>query len=108
MLFSNGVVGDKFPDTSDGECVKAALTGKLWKIAGPIVQHYHSDVYRDVHWIDKYVDGEAAFYFGIRDTGTSIGTARDEVAYSNAYLYRVEVTNERPGTWYVTITGEAV
>lgn len=53
------------------------IFGFLAETAGPILRHYHSDLYHDALFIQHLVDEwdlkePVEFYWGVRDTGTSI------------------------------------
>lgn len=83
---------------TDLESIRARVHGELVKLASPVVQHYQSDLYHDASWLQKYLTEETvfpwAFFYGVRDTGTSIGTDLDLVRYSNTFVYRVTVSND--------------
>lgn len=68
-----------FLHSGDHELSLPLLFGELVKLAQPIVEHYHSDLWHDAAWIREHiptsmaVGGAYAFVYGVRDTGTSIG-----------------------------------
>lgn len=79
----------------DQDSFRAQIFHELAKLSMGTVVHYLSDFYRDAIWLKTYVTGDAfTFYFGFRDTGTSIGTDADLVKYGNSAqnVYRVDVT----------------
>jgi len=93
---------DDYPESAN-----AKLFGELVKLATPVVESYHSDLYYDAHWIGKYVPYEVtAFYYAVRNTGTSIG--QDKVVVNTSVMphegiYYVEVYNDND-VWKADIT----
>lgn len=88
--------------------VRALLFGEMVKRAIPVVQHYLSDLYHDVRYIDKYVTGPCVFWYMPREWGVNIGMDRDLVIYLRDdihALYRVEITCE-DRVWWATFTPE--
>lgn len=79
--------------------VRAKLFGVLVQLAAPVVEHYHGDLYHDVQWLDDHVNGPMYFYYGVRDTGTGIGTDRDLVVNHNTNAWRVDLTVTPNGRW---------
>lgn len=84
--------------------VRAKLFGVLVQLAAPVVEHYHGDLYHDVHWLDEHVEGPMHFFYGIRDTGTGIGTDRDLVTSHNTLAWRIDLTVSPRGKWEVHLT----
>lgn len=82
----------------DGK-VRAHLMGELIKKAVPVTEQYLSDLYHDVHWIDKYVNGDCTFYFTARSYGTFIGSVPhfgvDGYETFHNYVVTVEGLGER-------------
>lgn len=79
------------------------IFGQLVKLACPVVSHYHSDLYHDAMWLNSHIpDGmyRMVFFYGVRSTGTSIGTDHQLVATSNDHVYRITVTNRRMGDYH--------
>lgn len=85
------------------DSIRAALFGKLLDLAFPIVEHYRGDIFRDALWIDRHVNGPCRFFYGVRDTGTSIGfSQRDVAAMDGNETYSVTLT-ENDGLWRAQI-----
>jgi hypothetical protein len=60
------------------DSVKARVFGELVKRAAPLVEHYHSDFYRDAQWIiGASEDMLAEFYFSADDCGTWLSCEPD-------------------------------
>lgn len=79
------------------------IFGQLVKLACPVVMHYHSDLYHDAMWLNSHIPDEVyrfVFFYGVRATGTSIGTDAQSVRVSNDRVYRITVTNRQTGEWY--------
>lgn len=91
------------------DSVLALMFGQLVKRAMPIVEYYHSDLYRDGQWIDKHIHGVARFFFTARQCGTQIGFDRRLVVeFFNGYSephqsWMVDLTR-REGVWFVQFT----
>jgi hypothetical protein len=86
-------------DDEINDSVRAALFGVLVELAAPVVEHYRGDLYHDVHWIDRHATGPLRFYYGVRDTGTGIGTDRDLVVNHNTLAWQVDLTVNARGKW---------
>jgi hypothetical protein len=86
------------------DSVRAALFGVLVQLAAPVVEHYQGDLYHDVHWIDRHVTGPASFYYGVRDTGTGIGSDRQLVTDHNTQAWQIDLTVSARGKWDTTVT----
>jgi hypothetical protein len=96
--------------------VRALLFGHMVKLAVPVVQHYHSDLYHDARWLEENVSGPTEFDWLVRPSGTNIaGTAKIGVeigAGETARFYRVRVFSDPgryeprddEGNWHVTFT----
>lgn len=95
--FLAGIISE---ETLEREGVKAILKehgvhqrifGEMIKLATPMIEHYHGDLYHDVHWLDEYLtDLETEFYFGFDNCGTAIGTDYDLIRLSrqsNVYKF---------------------
>lgn len=82
-----------YDDTATGiESAVAQVFGRLLNLGLPLFTHYHSDLYHDALWLQKYLKGPSiVFYFGIRPAGTSIGTDVELVRGYYAKAYRVTV-----------------
>lgn len=55
---------------------------------------YHCDLYHDAVWIGDHVQFRYApftFYYGVRETGTSIGTNFDSVRQMNERVFKCSV-----------------
>lgn len=61
-----------------------------------LVQRYKTDLIHDGLWLAEHVLKEDStidtFYYGLRESGTSIGTSPMLSSYSNSVLYHIEVT----------------
>lgn len=83
--------------------VKALLFGQLMDLAAPFVKHYRSDFYHDAHWLDTYFTGAISFYYGVRESGTAIGTSKVLAGHCDR-VYEVTITrDDARGWWNVTI-----
>jgi hypothetical protein len=70
----------------------AAVFAELVTLSRPIVSHYLSDLYHDALWLSRNLTGsDTTFYYGLRETGTSIGFDADLVGAHNVALYRIRV-----------------
>lgn len=87
---------------------KVVLFGELAKLAQPIVQHYLSDLYHDVHWIDDHVVGPCTFYFGCDESGTFIGTDRELAIQGRKNVWEITLTCDDHNGWWIEIKPEAV
>jgi hypothetical protein len=70
--------------------IRQGVFGHLARLAAPIIEHYHSDLYWDAMWIEKHLTADAgdtfSFYFSIDNCGTLIGTDAELVLQrKNAY-----------------------
>lgn len=87
--------------------IRAMLFGEMVKRATPVVEHYQSDLYRDVEWLMKEVNGPITFEWVVREWGTNISdSARIQVqigAGSKAVFYQIALTVRR-GVWFATFT----
>lgn len=95
-----------FANEGDARSIRALLFGELVKRATPI-ESYHSDLFHDALWIDKYVTGEFTWYWMVHDSGTHIGTdlaAAVHVygSHSTSVYYRISLTQGRLDFWIVT------
>lgn len=103
-----------FDDLSDQ--IRARLFGHLARLAGPVVAEYHSDLYRDAHWIAENVNGPINLDFVVRYHGTFLGEVGAEWNMARAYtqstsnhgevdeFYRLVLTVDDRREWYLTIT----
>ena len=78
--------GDRFGLVeSDWRAIRAAAFGVLVRLACPKLEHYQSDLYHDAHYVDRVVTpdtltaGRVSFHYGVRDTGTTVGSTVDAV-----------------------------
>lgn len=54
---------------------KSAVFGLLVKAAIPVLQHFHSDLFHDALFIEKFlVTTPTTFVYGVRDTGTDLAS----------------------------------
>lgn len=96
MLDVTGVLdtslnGSEFIDDS----TRALLFGELVTLAEPIVVNYRSDLYHDANWLAEFVNGEYMFYYGVRASGTHIGTDLDLISTYSERVYRVTIYKDR-------------
>ncbi len=93
--------------------VTPALFHELATLAWPVVEHYRGDLYHDAHWLDHFVSGYPSwkgamddvcthFFYGVRQSGTSIGTDPRYVAINSDKMYEITLTND-DGKWDVEI-----
>lgn len=75
------------------EAEVARVFGFLAEKAGPVVKHYHSDLYHDAQWLEKYLFGDSfTFYWAVREYGTHIGTIPFEGSiFAEAIKYKITV-----------------
>lgn len=85
------------------EQIRAFVFGELFKLAVPYLRSYTSDLYHDATWIKTWVKGPTTFYWGVRKTGTSIGTDETYVSIGNEKVYRITLIREGRA-WYLDIT----
>lgn len=95
--------------------VRPLLFGHLVEISKENT-HYLSDYYHDVHWLDKYLtaenltDNAFTFFYGVRNTGTSIGTDEELVTIHNEFVWKVTLACDDRLSWtatFETIKGPA-
>lgn len=89
------------------ESVRAALFGELVKLATPLVEHYHGDVYHDAIWVQANVTGPMEFFFGADDCGTAIGTDLGYVAMSRKQVWHVNLTRDYRFKWEAEVSAVA-
>lgn len=85
------------------------MFGQLVKLAAPVIELYHGDLYRDAQWLNERVHGPFTFWWQVYDCGTTIDTVGGDVRraceqvnpHRGAYL--MDLTNER-GCWHLAIT----
>lgn len=78
--------------------IRAHLFGHLANLAIPFIRAYTSDFYHDVRWINEWVTGPTTFYYGVRESGTQIGTDRSLCVQHNDYAYEVRLWADA-GRW---------
>jgi len=78
-------------DLSESDSPK--VFGELLKLASGIVKAYGSDLFHDAVWLYRNVPGTpgVAFYYGVRESGTSLSRDLGDVAPFNASVWRVTV-----------------
>jgi hypothetical protein len=93
----------------------AKLFGAMVRRSRLVTEHYHSDLFHDAGWMQKYVTGEMSFYWAPRTFGSNIGTEPSLVGYgfterdTTMHFYRVDVhqkvrNGKATGMWYATFT----
>jgi hypothetical protein len=86
------------------ESARASVFGELVKLTRPLLSAYTSDLYHDAHWLAGNVIGnDVTFYFGVRESGTSIGLNADLVAKINLVTFRIRVYVEE-GSTHLTVS----
>lgn len=92
------------------DSVRALLFGQLLKLAQPFIEGYQSDLYHDVHWIDRQVKGPMVFWYSVDTTGTAIGTEAEFVRMRNyEHFWRIELLDTVSASgnyhkWQVAVT----
>ncbi len=119
-------------ETPVRECIQLVF-GELVKLAAPVVERFHSDLYWDAKWLDAHLEkglsgivlgvpcaSDFSFFYGVDDHGTSIGTDEELVTLRcqrpDSRLYQLTLEcegsriredwpnpEERVGTWYLSI-----
>jgi hypothetical protein len=85
-------IGYETGRTEIGDIDRAETFGRLIGITRPILAFYCSDLYHDARWIHDNVTGpDVTFYFGVRESGTSIGFDHALVKAYNVAVYRIRV-----------------
>ena len=84
----------------------SSVYGELIKLAMPIIKEYHGDLYYDAQWVEKWLEELATtsepFYYGVRVSGTHIGTDGNIIADHNTGVYKLTIYN-LDSIWYVDI-----
>lgn len=98
----------------EGQVPKSGLFEALLNQTLPVVKHYRCDYYHDAMWISHHVprvleEGESfTFYYGARETGTSIQSdlklSKEFLKY-NTRAWTVTVTNLKNK---ITVSFEAI
>lgn len=90
--------------------VLAMLFGHLVQLAAPVVEHYHSDLFRDAQWLQAKVNGPRRFVWQAYECGTVIDDVNGSVHAAAVSVnperrfYLVELTHDDGGAWNVTIS----
>ncbi len=82
--------------------LRAHVFGALVQLASSIVQCYHSDLYHDAAWLSEHLTGPMSFYFGVRTSGTHIGTDHALIGPASDKTYRIELLREG-GEWSIVV-----
>lgn len=104
----------------DAEFIKGYVLprvfGHLVRLAAPVVQEYHSDLYRDAEWLPKNVTGPCEMDFVVRPSGTHLGRVGGAWNMARTYMgspsnwtksdrfYRLALTVDERREWWLTIT----
>lgn len=90
-------------DELEDSPVRSLLFGELVKLATPVLEHYHSDLYRDAGWVRTEVTGPMVIFYGADDSGTAIGdeSALDYITRRN--VWRVQLGHGQYGKWWADI-----
>ena len=82
---------------------RSGIFGELVGMAAPDIKAYRGDLYHDARWIAEHVPDRIpartafVFYFGWRESGTSIGTDLHAVRYGNDHVVRITLTTDIRG-----------
>lgn len=78
-------------DLDDSDC--ARVFGELLRLAEGNVKAYTSDLYHDAMWLRENVAGKpgTSFYYGVRESGTSLAWSVFTVRASCPAVWRVTV-----------------
>jgi hypothetical protein len=97
-----------FIRSGEGQINDSILSGifrEMFRRAVPVVKFYEGDLFHDALWIKANIAGPSedrqGFYYGVRDTGTSIGFDESLVSYSNKITYYVVLTQTERDAWFV-------
>lgn len=76
--------------------VTARVFGQLAMVAGPIVEHYHSDLFHDAKQLEALVAGwdrrdTLTFYWSVNDCGTAMSTDKDFPGREIAFVCTLSV-----------------
>lgn len=96
VVVDNSIISEwSYPNGERLEIQKLRIMtfGVLADIAFPVVEHYRSDMYHDVLWINEHVNGPIEFFYSVNGWGTNIGDSEEYVA-SREIGYHVVVTAE--------------
>lgn len=83
--------------------VRAGVFGELVKLAAPVLEHYHSDLFHDAEWLGKYLNGPMEFYFSVDDSGTCIGIDERVTLYRAKHYHIIVALDERLDKWSLEI-----
>lgn len=90
--------------------------GHLVRLAAPVVQEFHSDLYRDAEWLPLNVTGPCEMDFVARQHGTHLGMVGAKWNMARSYMespsmwtdddkfYRLALTVDDRGEWSLTVT----
>jgi hypothetical protein len=87
------------------------MFGQLVNLYKPFMDHYTSDLFHDVRWINEHVTGPTSFYFGCDEWGTAIGTDKPAIGTWRKNVWHVSLIAEQSAydaehndraTWFVT------
>jgi hypothetical protein len=89
---------------ADVDSMRAQLFGALVERAAPLVEHYHSDLFRDAQWLMEHLSGPLVFWFGADVCGTAIGTDRSLIRMSRRNSWLVVVEDHPRGGFLVSLS----
>lgn len=85
LLFTDTGIAD-----IDHMVAKSGVFGELVKLALPVLQAYHSDLYHDATWLQANLKGvELTFFFGFDESGTNIGFTTTYITRKHKFRIRV-------------------
>lgn len=99
-------IGYHDADDASHPSVCARIFAEMLSLALPTVKHYQSDLYHDALWLAKGMPTNEPWWFGIRESGTSIGTDHRLVSAYNAKTYRMVVHRNERDAWVLTASVE--
>lgn len=89
------------------------IFGSLVRIAAPVVQEFHGDLFHDAEWLRQHLTGPMEFWFCARTSGTHIGLMDDTIwlnsvrgvnrSDKDAKFVRCTLTQDG-GRWEFTVT----
>ena len=91
--------------------LRVAVFGHLVGFAENVVKMHRGDLFHDAMWLDEWMTGEAVesdtgftFCYGVRESGTGIGTDRALIESYNDQSWRLNVRRNKRGWALLTVT----
>jgi len=84
----------------------ARMFGMLAQVAGPIMEHYHSDLFHDAKKLEALVadwnrEDRLSFYWSVNDTGTDLSTDPDYPRREFAFRCWADVSDRGQVKFYM-------